>query len=300
MILLIMASGLCLAGSIWAFLQHRHLYLSAKQVALSTGIVQEAKQASGSAFPPWMRQAMNVLQPIAQRLSGTEEQAKLKVLLHQAGSPFAMTVPDLLGFRMLTAVMGALLTGLFVSEPLWFLMGGVCSYMGVAWWLKGLASGREAQIRADLPDFLDAVSISLRAGVPLEHALRLVTGHFQGPLNEEFTRLLDEMKLGLPRAVALRRMIDRTSCRELELLALSLIQGLQLGVPLAETFMVQAKSLRSSRAQRAKQLAGKATPKITMISTLIVTPAVLGLIVGILVLNFMFNPDLIGFRGFMQ
>lgn len=297
--LIVLSSGVCLVAGIWALVEHRQRQAAVQNALRSLGLGDQENVTQASPIPLWMRQAMRAVGPLAERFSGAEESKRLSRLLDQAGHPLGMKVHDLLGLRMLCAVCGLLAGWLFFDT--WFaIVGGVGGYLGVVYWLRSIAGAREAQIRVDLPDFLDAVSISLRAGVTIEHALRVVTVHFEGPLHDEFARLLDEIKLGLPRAAALRHMMERTTCKELELLALALIHGLQLGVPLSETFMVQAKALRSSRAQRARQLAGKATPKITMVSTMLVTPAVLGLILGILVLNFMSNPALMGFRDFFH
>jgi tight adherence protein C len=132
---------------------------------------------------------------------------------------------------------------------------------------------------------------------PQDPALRLVAERFAGPLSQELLHFCQEVEIGLPRIEAYKNILARNKCKELDVLVQALIQGAQLGVPIATTFAIQARDMRALRAHRAKELAAKASPKITLVTTFLVTPAVFLFIIGLLVLNLIFNPGAFGISG---
>ncbi|WP_416148240.1 type II secretion system F family protein [Salipaludibacillus sp. HK11] len=167
-------------------------------------------------------------------------------------------------------------------------------------WIRYKAKDRQEVISASMPDFMDIVSISLRAGASLEGALRQVSSKMEGPLSEEISRYTRETSLGVPRKKAFKELLDRNTSKELENLVHSLIQGDELGVPIAQTFNVQASDLRQTRGYKAKEKAAKASPQITLVTTFFVAPSVLLLIVGLMVLNLMYNPGAFGLDVFFN
>lgn len=244
---------------------------------------------------PTMVSLIGLCRPVAVSLVSKEGKRSIQRELDFAGHPLGFDAESFLSFRLLLTVTGALV-GLYIGNLTYMTVGAAITYFLAMQWLAGQSAERQAQIRMDLPDFLDAVAISLSAGAPVDTALREVTDRFDGPLREEMEELNAQIYLGVPRQQAFRQLLERTRCRELEVVVLALVHGLQLGVPMAQTLEDQARAMRHSRSQRARQLAAAATPKITLVSTLLVTPSVLLLIMGLLVINFYFNDSLFGFR----
>lgn len=244
---------------------------------------------------PTMATLIDLCRPLAVSFVSADGKRNIQRELDFAGHPLGFDVESFLGFRLLLTVSGAL-AGWYIGNLIYMVIGAATTYFLAMQWLTGQSAERQAQIRMDLPDFLDAVAISLSAGAPVDTALREVTDRFDGPLREEMEELNAQIYLGVPRQQAFRQLLERTRCRELEVVVLALVHGLQLGVPMAQTLEDQARAMRHSRSQRARQLAAAATPKITLVSTLLVTPSVLLLIMGLLVINFYFNDNLYGFR----
>lgn len=60
---------------------------------------------------------------------------------------------------------------------------------------------------------------------------------------------------------------------------------MQLGVPIATTFKLQANDMRVIRKEQIKEEAAKASPKITLITTFIVMPTAIFLIGGLMIMN---------------
>src|SRR5699024_10047427 len=129
------------------------------------------------------------------------------------------------------------------------------------------------------------VSTSVQAGVSLDQSLKEVIQHFKGPIREEFSRFNQEIELGVPRETAYRELLNRNDNEEFQSLIKALIQGLNLGVPVATTFKVQAEDMREMRQEQVKELASKAAPKVTLVTTFLIAPASILIVAGLMVLN---------------
>jgi tight adherence protein C len=227
-----------------------------------------------------------------------------ELALIRAGNPHGMQLEQfygiryLLGFGSLILFFFGNLLGLPYSMEL-FLIAPVCCFLLPNLWIHLKAKKRQEEISVSMPEFLDTMSVTLQAGVSLDGALKKIVEYMDGPLSEEIQRLNQEIGLGVPRRTALENLVHRNSSRELELLVHSLLQGLELGVPVSTTFRIQADELRASRGFRAREQAAKASPKITLVTVFMVTPAVFVLIVGLIILNVIYSPEKFGLNGLL-
>jgi tight adherence protein C len=239
----------------------------------------------------------NQLAPLGKRFRIFINEKELARKIALAGHPNGLDVNSFYGFRFLS-----LFLGLFVGTALsWLGFGSIVQIVlllgGLFFpqlWIRSAAARRQEQVGIDLPEFMDTMSVTLQAGVPMDPAIKQIVNHMEGPLSEELTRFLQELDIGVPREEAYLRLMNRNQCKELETLILSLIQGSKLGVPIANTFKVLAEDMRESRVGKIKEKAAKAGPKVTLITTFVILPAVILCVVGLLVLNFIYNPEGIG------
>lgn len=227
---------------------------------------------------------------IGQRINFFSESHEVEDWLLKAGRPLDLTVARFQGVKIVLALIGFFLGSIF------FLLGLPFSQVGLLMWpmlgyflpillLKKRARERQQQLRYDLPEFLDTVSVTLQAGMSLDQTLREVIRYFEGPLREEFSRFNQEMDLGVPRERAYEQLLKRNDNPEFQMLIKALIQGLRLGVPIAMTFKMQAENMRRMRKELVKEKAAKASPKITLITTFVVAPTAILMIGGLMVLN---------------
>ena len=86
----------------------------------------------------------------------------------------------------------------------------VAGYMAPNMYLYQKGYDRTQKIERALPDAIDLLTISVESGLGFDAALSQVARNTDGPLAEEFARVLQEMQIGMGRGAALRALGDRT------------------------------------------------------------------------------------------
>jgi tight adherence protein C len=142
------------------------------------------------------------------------------------------------------------------------------------------ARTRREKIRADLPDALDLLAVSVEAGLGFDAAIAKITEHMEGPLADEFGLTLGEMRIGESRQDGLKRMADRVDTPELSSFTRAIIQADQLGTSLGRILRVQAADSRLRRQAAAEEKAMKAPIKMLFPTVLFIFPAIFLVILG--------------------
>jgi tight adherence protein C len=142
------------------------------------------------------------------------------------------------------------------------------------------ARSRKEKIRAELPDALDLLAVSVEAGLGFDGALQKLTEHMEGPLIEEFGLALGEMRIGESRQNALQKMMARVDTPELASFVRAIIQADQLGISLGRILKVQAADTRNKRQAAAEEKAMKAPIKMLFPTALFIFPAMFIVILG--------------------
>jgi len=217
------------------------------------------------------------LRPLASRLSGavarvtsqsfTERTQKRLAL---AGHPGNLRVADWLGIKAIAAIVGAgilfvlfgLLGGNLTAGLMLAGVGLLAGYTLPEFWLGGRVRARQHKILLQIPDALDLLTISVRAGLGFDGALGKVVEKLKGPLTDEFRRALAEIRVGKTRREALRDIVPRTEVPALTNFIGAIIQAEQLGVSISKVLQVQSEQLRIERRQRAEEQAAKAPIKM--------------------------------------
>ena len=220
------------------------------------------------------------LRPLMARLSGrmgkmasTSFTQQTEKRLALAGNPGDLRVADWLGVKAIGAVVGGVLFFLIfifpglIKVPLFIgiamiFAGILAGYTVPEFWLGGRIKRRQKAILLQIPDALDLLTISVRAGLGIDGALGKVVEKLKGPLTEEFRRALAEIRVGKPRRDALRDIVARTEVPALTNFIGAIIQAEQLGVSISKVLQVQSEQLRIERRQRAEEQAAKAPIKM--------------------------------------
>jgi len=231
---------------------------------------------------------------LGERINFMSESSEVDMLLRKAGSRDNITVSQFQGFKIVFAIIGLFcsLISVILGLPFAELSIILLPILGFALpiiYIRRKAKKRQEQLRSDLPDFLDTVSISLQAGAGLDAAIKETIAHFEGPLQEEFSRLMYEIDLGVQRERAYADLLKRNDNVDFQGFIKSLIQGSKLGVPVANTFKIQSEEIRKISMEQVKEQAAKASPKVTLITSLLIAPLVMMMILGLVILNMIYG-----------
>jgi tight adherence protein C len=217
-----------------------------------------------------LRPLISRMSRMSSRMSNASSTETAEKRLALAGNPGDLRVTDWMGVKVLagigTAILVFLLVGLLLSGiTTGLLVGAVCLLIGYTapeFWLGSRIKARQKAILKMIPDTLDLLTISVRAGLGFDAALAKVVEKLPGPLTEEFRRALAEVRVGKARRDALRDMIPRTDVAPLSNFIGAIIQAEQLGVSISKVLQVQSEQLRIERRQRAEEMAAKAPIKM--------------------------------------
>ena len=146
--------------------------------------------------------------------------------------------------------------------------------------LSGKAKEREAELELQLPDVLDQLTISIEAGLGFDAAMARLVATSDGPVVEQMNRLLQDVRLGLPRDAALRGLAERTESGDLRTFANAMAQAGKHGLPMASVLRAQAAEVREKRKFRAEERAHKVPVKILMPLVLCVLPTLFIVLIG--------------------
>ena len=143
------------------------------------------------------------------------------------------------------------------------------------------------QLLSQFPDALAMIARSVRVGVPVAEAVRVVSREALTPTREEFARAGDQLAIGVELESTLLEMAERNDLSEYRFFATALALQAQTGGGLTETLDILADTIRKREAARKRgiALASEARASIYVLSAL---PVVTG--AGL----FLVNPDYIG------
>ena len=210
------------------------------------------------------------LSHMGSRLSSASSSDTAEKRLAMAGNPGDLKLTDWMGVKMLVGiavgVIGFLVFGLaatgIAAGVVFGVVGFGIGYLVPEFWLGSRIKARQKLILKMIPDTLDLLTISVRAGLGFDAALAKVVEKLPGPLTDEFRRALAEVRVGKARRDALRDMVPRTNVQPLSNFIGAIIQAEQLGVSISKVLQVQSEQLRIERRQRAEEQAAKAPIKM--------------------------------------
>jgi tight adherence protein C len=151
-------------------------------------------------------------------------------------------------------------------------LGGI-GFIAPDVWVNSKMRARRDRIRADLPDALDLLAVSVEAGLGFDGAVVKVTEQMKGPLAEEFALTLSEIRIGESRMEALKKLAERCGTPEVSSFTRSIIQADQFGISLGRILRVQATDTRLRRQAAAEERAMKAPIKMLFPTVMFIFPS---------------------------
>lgn len=225
---------------------------------------------------------------LGRRLTPAGRTEKLAARLEAAGSPPGWDVERVLAVKILGSVVGlgvGLLSAVLLGLSPLVGTGAVVGLLVLGFFAADLAIyqiayNRRDRVQRDLPDALDLLTITVEAGLAFDAALTQVSRNTEGPLAEEFGRVLQEMQIGVSRGDALAAVADRIDIPELKSFVTAVVQADKLGIPIAGVLRIQAKEMRIKRSQRAEEAAQKVPVKILFPLIFCILPALFVVVLG--------------------
>jgi tight adherence protein C len=233
-----------------------------------------------------IRPLLGALSGLASRLLPTEILEALEKKVQQSGRTGGLSARDYLGMKVIFAF--GLPFVLYIMnrgalEPRIVLLMGVSTLLG--WKFPDVKLDTQVRNRANLiekafPDVLDLLTVSVEAGLGFDGALLKVVEKSQGPVAEEFRRVLHEIKMGKARREALRDMADRTGVDDIKSFTSAIVQSDQLGLNIGKTLKNQSEQMRRKRRQRVEEKAMKVPVKMLIPMVLFIFPTIFIVLLG--------------------
>ena len=210
------------------------------------------------------------VQGLTRRLTPADAGDRIRQKLDLAGNPPGMTVERVNGLKVLgfggalvASLALSMVMGLSMVVTMVFVIGAsLAGYLGPNLYLYQRAYDRAEKLRRALPDAIDLLTISVESGLGFDAAVSQVARNTEGPLADEFARMLQEMQIGLSRTDALRSLAERTNLPDLRAFVSAMVQADAFGIPIGQVLRVQSSEIRVKRRQWAEEAAQKVPVKI--------------------------------------
>ncbi|CAE6763304.1 hypothetical protein R69927_03892 [Paraburkholderia domus] len=194
--------------------------------------------------------------------------AKTDLQLRLTSLTFLMNAQQFLALSIVASLIATLVTLLLMFAldmfSFWVLLGvALLGYFYPRIWTRDVRRRRVTRILKHLPIYLDFLTLAVEAGLNINGALqKAVEKGPDGPLRRELEHVLRDLKSGLNRTEALRRLDDRLRIKEVTNLVGAVVQAERMGSGLAKSLRFQSEQRRSERFQRAEKQAMEAPVKL--------------------------------------
>jgi tight adherence protein B len=190
-----------------------------------------------------------------------------------------------LGFFILLSItiglVGYLAAAFFLMTPLISVLIAFLLAAMPYLYLMSLKNRRMEKFREQLPEGLDLIARSLRAGHAFTSGMKMVTTEFDDPLGTELEEALDEINFGVNVTDALKNLADRIDAEEAKFFVTAVVLQRETGGNLAEILESLAKLIRKKFEFQDKVKTLTAEGRVSAL-VLVMLPFVIGTAIHIL------------------
>jgi tight adherence protein C len=222
---------------------------------------------------------------LGRRLGAPAPPADLERRIAAAGASPSLRLADVMAVKAGAALL-AFLVVLPLAAALPGRLGPVAAVAAPAGgfllpdvWLARRIRRRGRAMAAELADVLDLLRVAVDAGLSPARALQEVGRRRHGALAAELRGAAARIDLGVPRATVLETLEHRCPTEGIAPLVAALLRAERHGAPLGPALAALAADARARHAQRLRERAARAAPKIQLVVALLLVPAVM-LLVG--------------------
>jgi tight adherence protein B len=181
----------------------------------------------------------------------TKKSQSIKARLAQTGLPITIgrfyTFSGIFGFVVM-------LVAFIFGAPLPVVLGlPFAAGVGLPRFVVGfLVKRRQNKFLDEFPNALDVITRSLRSGLPLNDAVRMVASEAREPVRTEFRRVVESQQVGLSMTDAVARMTTSLPLQEVNFFAIVIAIQSQAGGNLSEALGNLSRVLRERKKMKAK------------------------------------------------
>ena len=236
------------------------------------GLIEEEDRTYMDPLPPLLKFFWPLIQIVANFVCGVfvpyDYLEATEKRLIRTGVSYLLTAEQFVALRILSAIAFPIVVAIVLSVfensyPLAYLVAPFVGFFFPDLWLNDTRKKRELAVVRAMPVYLDFITMCVEAGLNLTGALgQAMEKAPPGPLRNEFGIVLRDLRSGVSRADALRRMAERLDIPDVTSFVGAIIQAEKMGASLANVLRVQSEQRRNERFQRAEKMAMEAPVKL--------------------------------------
>jgi len=219
---------------------------------------------------------LNFLYPLIRLLADTLVQSfsnryldEVEKQLQRTGAGYLLTGEEFVALRWVSGIIFLMLALVLVAalNPadglIYVIAAPLVGYYFPLVWLRDTRQRREKAVIRALPVYLDFITLAVEAGLNLTGAMQQAMQKGPpGPLRNEFSTVLRDLRSGVSRGEAMRRMAERLDIPDITSFVNAMVQAERMGSSMAGVLRVQAEQRRNERFQRAEKQAMQAPVKL--------------------------------------
>jgi tight adherence protein C len=188
--------------------------------------------------------------------------------LRRNGVSYLMIAEEYFSLRIVAAIFTFVLGYIILTllgewNALLYIVLPVVGFFYPDIWMRDIRKKQVDAILRTLPTYLDFITMAVEAGLNFSGAIEQARKKAPpGPLVIEFAIVLRDLRAGVKRARALKRMAERLDIHEVTSFVNAVVQAEKMGSSLSTVLRIQAEQRRNERFQRAEKKAMEAPVKL--------------------------------------
>ena len=195
---------------------------------------------------------------------------------------------DFLIMKEFFAVVFPLIVFILGIKKIWILvLAFIWGFLLLDFILNSKVNNRKRAIVRFLPETIELLGLCVGAGLDFMSAVTWVIDKVSAnPMIEELSIVLKEIKVGKPRAEALRDLGRRVDIPDVRSFTRTLIQADRMGTPVEEAFKILSEDIRMRRFYNAERQARLAPIKMLIPLIFFILPVIFIIVAGPILVNF--------------
>jgi tight adherence protein C len=275
--------GLCIAGGVWLVLTRWIATKRPGMAARIAPFLGSAAVTPPPPSRGPMGTLVALAQPSLAAMTGSSGSSIAQRLSRAGRLPdvdrFRMEQIAVAGIGLLLGMVLGALAVIRGAPPLGVLvLGAVGAVIGVLFHDRRLtanAKRRQRRISQQLPTAAELLAFAVAAGESPSVALHRVATSVVGDLSDEISEAVVDMRAGAPLDVALRSVADRCGSADVERFIDGLLVSIERGTPLVEVLRAQAGDARAAERRRLMEIAGRKDVAMLLPVVFLILPTII-------------------------